>query len=355
MATKSAAKRPAAQEMTDACFAKAVADGDIVNFRFLFAPFSPLRKESSEDVHTPKYTYVRPADTSSLLYKNALDLVSRPEMRAHTQAQLDKKGPAQLPAPLLLMLGDNAVRLGKYSAAAQAYELLRIRRRMREEYLDGADDALARGDIRTAVRGYLIGAGLDYDYSAFPEPLPQVPDFQATALVMHADYPRTPEDSIALQAPDQHLRIGLDYLLITPELSARLEQHPLDTRGAFFVELVHQRDAQWGAFVKRYHEACELVLEFGKRLEREKSKKGRETLAQEVQDAQTAGDAREISARLLGRAIPEGAWWQYVKELAYEHPAAALFVARQQITPDLEIIMPRFLSGSPQVSGLGLA
>lgn len=77
----------------------------------------------------------------------------------------------------------------------------RIRRRMREEYLDAADDALAAGDIKTAVRGYVIGAGLDYDYASFPEPLPLIADFQAKALTLHADYPQRPEDSVSLQAP----------------------------------------------------------------------------------------------------------------------------------------------------------
>lgn len=355
MATKTAPKRAAAQDMIDGCFAKAVADGDIVNFKFLFMPSSPLRAESTEDVHTPKYAYLRPTDTNTVAYKNALDRVSKPDMRKHIEAQLVKKGPAQYPAALLIPLADNAVRLGKYSAAAQAYELLRIRRRMREEYLDAADDALTAGDIPTAVRGFLIGAGLDYDYSAFPEPLPQVADFQASALVLHADYPQRPEDSLSLQAPEQHLRTGLDYLLITPELSGRLESLPFETRLAFFVELVKQRDPRWAEFVKRYHEACALVTDFGQRLDRQKTERGKESLAEEVQDVQGSGDPRAISAKLLGRTIEDGAWWQYLKELAYEHPAAALFVSRQQITPDVEIIMPRYLSGSPLVDALGLA
>ena len=355
MAKNVAPNRNLPQELTDSCFAKAVADGDIVNLRFLFSPFSPLRPESLEDVNTPKYNYLRPENTSSVLYKNALDLVSSAEMRAHVKAQYDKKGPAQLPAPMLVMLADNAVRHGKYSSAAQAYELLRIRRRMREEYLDVADEALDAGDIKTGVRGYIIGAGLDYDYASFPEPLPLVPDYQAKALTLHADYPQRIEDSVALQAPEQHLRTALDYLLIDAELSARLAERPFEVRVAFLGELVRQRDAGWQDFVKRYREACDHVLEFGKRLERAKVEKGKESLAQQVEDTQSEGDPREISACLLGRTIENGAWWQYLKELAYVHPAAALFVARQQITPDLEIIMPRYVNGSPLVSELGLA
>lgn len=144
--------------------------------------------------------------------------------------------------------------------------------------------------------------------------------------------------------------------MIDPALTAHLEDQSFETRVAFFAELARVRDQDRPAFLKRYHEAWRaLVMEFGKRLERQKTEKGKETLAQEVEDVQNAGDAREISARLLGRTIEEGAWWQYLKELAYEHPAAALFVSRQQITPDLEIIMPRFVSGSPLVDALGLA
>ncbi len=355
MATKTFTKRPATAEMITACFAKAVADGDIVNFKFLFVPNSPMRVESSEDILTTKYNYLRPTDTGGVLYKNALELVSSAKIRAHIDAQLAKKGPAQYPAELLVMLGDNAVRLGKYGAASQVYELLRIRRRMREEFLDGADDALAQGDIKTAVRGYIIGAGLDYDYAAFPEPLPQLPDFQSKALALHADYPKRPEDSIGLQAPEQHLRVGLDYLLADAELTARLDGHSLETRVAFFKELVMQRDPAWGEFVKRYKETCAILIEYGQRLERQKSENGKATLADELAEAQAAAEPRKVPSSLLGREIEDGAWWQYLKELAYQHPAAALFVARQAVTPDLEIIMPRYAAGSPLVVALGLA
>lgn len=355
MASKTAKKRPASQEMIDSCFAKAVAEGDIVNFKFLFIPYSPVRANSVEDVHVPRYAYLRPTDTSGVAYKNALDLVARPEMRAHLKAQLDKAGPPQYPAELLLMLADNAVRLGKYSAAAQAYELLRIRRRMRDEFLDAAEDALDAGDIKTAVRGYVIASGLDYDYSAFPEPLPQVPDFQATALQLHADYPQRPEDSVALQQPAQQLRTGLDYLLINPELSARLEARSFDTQLAFFVELVHQRDANWADFAKRYVDTCAFVTDFGKRMEAERSERpAGSPLAAELDKLKGADEPRQIPARLLGREIPEGTWWQYLKELAYQHPAAVLFVSRQVVSADLEIILPRFMGGSPLPAALGI-
>ena len=356
MATKTIAKKAASQEMIDGCFAKAVAEGDLVNFRFLFTPSSPLRAESSEDIHTPKYSYLRPSDTGGILYKNALDKVGAPSVRAHISAQLARKGPAQYPAELLVPLADNAVRLGKLGAAAQAYELLRIRRRMREEFLDGADFALAQGDIKTAVRGYLIGAGLDYDYAAFPEPLPQVADFQTRALGLHADYPQRPEDSLPLQAPEQHLRVALDYLLIDPELAARLEGRSIEVRVAFFKELVLQRDPAWANFVKRYKDACALLIEYGQRLQRQASENaGNAALAKELAEQSGLDEPRKVPANLLGREIEDGAWWQYLKELAYQHPAAALFVARQAVSPDLEIIMPRYAAGSPLVEALGLA
>lgn len=354
MAAKTAAKRPVTQEIIDACFAKAVAEGDMVNFRFLFLPYSPLRAESTEDIQAAKYAYLRPTDTASVLYTNALDCVTSPEARAHIQAQLGKKGPAQYPSGPLILLADNAVRLGKFGAAAQAYELLRIRRRMREEFLEAADDALAQGDVQRAVHGYRVASGLDYDYAAFPEPLPQVPDFQARALALHADYPQRIEDCLALQPVEQHLRTALDYLLVDEELAARLDPHPLDLRVAFLKELVAQLDPEWSVFVQRYRETCAMLTEYGQRLQRQRTEKGKETLAQELEDLEAA-EPRRVPARLLGREIGNGAWWQYLKELAYEHPPAALFVARQAVSPELEIIMPRFAGGSPLVTALGLA
>ena len=53
-------------------------------------------------------------------------------------------------------------------------------------------------------------------------------------------------------------------------------------------------------------------------------------LALEIREQQSK-DPRLISAHLLGRKIENGEWWQYMKELAYEHPAAILFVARQVV------------------------
>ena len=70
-------------------------------------------------------------------------------------------------------------------------------------------------------------------------------------------------------------------------------------------------------------------------------------------DEQMTTDPSAISALLLGRAIPGGAWWQYMKELAYEHPAAVLFVSRQAIG-ETEIVMPRYRADSTAVRRLGL-
>ena len=59
-------------------------------------------------------------------------------------------------------------------------------------------------------------------------------------------------------------------------------------------------------------------------------------------------------AALLGREIENGEWWQYLKELGYEHPAGVLFIARQ-VVGDTEILMPRLLADSRVPRALGLA
>ena len=67
--TATASKAPVSQEIIDACLARTVAEGDIVNFRFLFISYSPLRADSSEDIEASKYTYLRPANTDSAAYR----------------------------------------------------------------------------------------------------------------------------------------------------------------------------------------------------------------------------------------------------------------------------------------------
>lgn len=351
---KEITKAPASADTINKCLAKAVADGDIVNLRFLFISYSPLRDSSTEDITADKYAYLVAESTEGAHFREAMEQVKKPLVQAQVKKELEKKGPPQLPASLVLLLADNAVRLGKYKAAAQAYELLRIRARMQEAYLDEADEALSAGDIVTAVRGYQIAVGLDYDYAAFPEPMPTSPNYQSRAQLLHADYPRRPEDAVALQQPDIHVNIALGYLLLNPQIAARLEERPLPVRLDFLAELVRQLDPNWDDFTARYAEACKLVASIGTRLEREANQAEQVALADEIKALQAEDDPADIPKLLLGRDIPGGEWWQYIKELAYEHPAAALFVVRQFVTKDLEIVMPRYVKGSPLIAALGL-
>jgi len=353
--SKVAAKTPVDQRMIDRCLAKAIADGDIVNFRFLFVSYSPLRNDSTEDIGTDKYAYLRPGEGGDRRFDEALQSVQKPAVQAHVRAQLEKNGPAQLPAELVTRLADNAVHLGKYKAAAQAYELLRIRARMQKTYLEQADAALDAGDVTRAVRGYRIAVALDYDYAAFPEPMPAPPNYQSKAQILHAQYPRQPEDAVALQRPEAHVNIMLGYLLLNADVASRLEARSLDERLAFAVELVHQLDPDWASFAARYHDACRLVHKIGTRLQQLSADGARGGLAEEIEAQTREDDPAEIPQLLLGRALEDGAWWQYIKELAYAHPAAPLFVVRQFVTKDLEIIMPRFVKDSPLIQALGLA
>ncbi len=346
---------PVSQDTVDACIAWAVSRGDMVNFRFCFISYSPLRSDSTEDVSTPKYSYLRPADENDPHYREALELVQRPEIRDHVSAQLSKKGQAQLPWELVLKLADNAVRLNKMTTAAQAYELLRIRRRMMELFYVEGDRALDDNRIDDAVRAYAKATALGYDYAAFPEPLPAVPNYQTRALMMHAIYPQKPEDCIALQPPDTHLRAALGYLL-SDEAAARLDSRPAPTRVAFLETLVRTLDPEWDAFAKRYHEACDMILKYGdKNKNPEQDADDGASLAEEIEKAQKERDWNAIPATLLGRPIDSGAWWQYLKELAYQHPAAPLFISRQIVSRDVEILMPRYVKNSEIVQRLGLA
>jgi hypothetical protein len=353
--TATASKAPVSQEIIDACLARTVAEGDIVNFRFLFISYSPLRADSSEDIEASKYTYLRPANTDSAAYRAALALTQQGPIREHVRKQLNYKGPAQYPHELVLALGDNAVRLGKYTAAAQAYELLRIRRRMKDEFLTQGDAALDAGKTLPAVKAYTIATGLDYDYAAFPEPLPAAPNHQTRALMLHARYPQKPEEALALQPTDVHLKEALNYLLLDQESAARLLERPIEVQVEFITAWVRQQDPQWDAFAQRYREACGLVKTIGERLQRQANRaEGVSAIEEAIQAQQEAHDPRAVPAKLLGRAIENGEWWQYLKDLAYQHPASILFVSRQFVSRDLEIIMPRLQLGNPLIQRLGL-
>ncbi|MBI4558130.1 MAG: hypothetical protein HY706_11160 [Candidatus Hydrogenedentes bacterium] len=343
-------------ELAAKALAKAVCEGDIVNFRLVFSPFSPARRSSTERFEAEKYSYLLPDDDleGSMVFKEALQLVQKTETWEHIQKELEEKRPAQMPSELLMVLGDHAVRAGKYTSAAQAYELLRIRPRIQEEYLRQADAALDEGNIRKAVRGYRIATGLAYNYAAFPEPLPNVPDYQTRALMLHGQYPERPEDCVALQEPQSFLSTALSYLLLDAEAAARLGARSVETRVMFLKELVAQIDVDWNEFTERFHDTLQLAKEFGKRLEQHTQ--GRwltpRSLAEEIDQA-FGEDPHKITAHLLGREIEGGEWWQYLKELAYKHPAGVLFISRQSVG-EREILVPRYRADSPVPAALGL-
>lgn len=344
-------------ELTLRAIAKAVADGDVVNFRFLFGPFSPARRDSTEHFETEKYAYLLPEDAEAgmSVFREAMELARREDVWDHIQRELEAGRPARLPSVLLLMLADNAVRLGKYTSASQAYELLRMRRRTQQQFLDQADKALDAGDVSCAVRGYLIGAGLAYDYAAFPDPLPLAPNYQTEALKLHGEYPVRPEDSVALFEPEAHVNKALEFLLYDAESAGRLLGRPFETRLAFLKELVKQIDPAWPEFVRRYHEACTLITELGQGLQRQAAgvRQGGNGLAEEIREQRQRLAPAEIMVRLLGRKIENGEWWEYLKELAYEHPASVLFISRQAVG-DMEILMPRLRAESATPRALGL-
>jgi hypothetical protein len=342
-------------QLLQRALAKAVAEGDIVNLRLLFQSFSPARANSSERFEDTKYAYLQP-DTAleqTARFQEALNAVKHSPTWAHIQQELEAKRPAQLPSELVLLLGDNAARLRKYAAAAQAYELLRIRPRMQALVLEEADRALDADDLERAVAGYRLAVGLAYDYAAFPEPLPSVPTYATQALALHAVYPRRPEESLAVLPDDAQMDLALAYLLNDNEMAARLRKRPLDQRLAFIERYVRIIDPQWDTFVQQYSTACDLITDLGDRV-RQKNLPSEEgaTLVQEIAEL-SESNPREVSARLLGRTLEPGHWWQYMKELAYTHPAAVLFVARQ-VVGDEEIIMPRYRGTSALGRRLGL-
>ncbi|PCJ58886.1 MAG: hypothetical protein COA73_09540 [Candidatus Hydrogenedentota bacterium] len=315
--------------------AKTIADGDIVDFNTLFLSWSPARSTSPETLESDKFDFVRPTaeEESSEQFRAALDAVKQSDTWSHVKQEFAANRPAQLPSDLLLMLADNAVREQKYTAAAQAYELLRIRRKMMTEFLDQADALLAQGNIPGAVRGYRIGVGLEYDYAAFPDPLPAVPRFQVEAMAIHAQLPQKHEDCISLQDDTHFADLALHYLLDNDDAASRLTAQPVEVRQSFLQELIQQLDPEWDTFANQYKAACSKVQEYGDRLKEQSG-----TLSEEIEEQQ-GPDPREIMAALLGREIVDGEWWQYLRELAYEHPAGILFITRQK-TGDHEIIMP---------------
>jgi hypothetical protein len=333
--------------------AKTVAEGDIVNFRGIFLSYSPARISSSELFGTSKYDHFACTEGQEQAeqFKQALDLVKRTAIWEHISVELSADRPPQLPWEPLMQLADNAVRLGKYSSAGQAYEQLRIRRKMQELFFDQGLAFISDDNVQKAVKAFRIGAGLGYDYAAFPEPLPNMPKHASRGLILHGTYPSQPEDSVALLNEEAHCLAIIQFILDCDEASDSIQAIPSEKRNVFLKELVRQSDPGWEQFAERYRNACGMVEEFSKRMHDQHE--SQESLKDEIEEQQ--GHRPEaIMSTLLGRTLKDGEWWQYIKELSYSHPAGVLFIARQWIG-DHEILMPRLRGDSTLPKLLGLA
>jgi len=347
-------KQPVTPERVAQVMAHCVATGDFVNFRFIFAPFSPLRNDSTENLDSPKYAYLLPEDTSDPLYLSALEAISKPEILDHVMAQLDRKGPPQYPWQPLLMLADNATRLGKFTMASQAYELLRVRRRIQEQYLELGDEAFRQGNIPRGVLAYRVACGLDYDYAAFPEPLPAVPNYQHTALILHGDFPETLEQSVPLRPETEFVRTGLVYLAGNAEIAGRLDAFDHETRREILAEWIRSSDTDWPAFAARYREALRLAEAYNRRVREIIEKSGPHAVEMAL-DEETASLPVRAQVLLSGRQADNLEWWQCLKELAASHPAGALFVTRAVVVGNREVLLPCYRGDSPLPAMIGLA
>jgi len=345
---------PANPTLVANALAKAVAEGDIVNFRMVFAPFSPARDYTAEDFSSVKYRHLLVDETiaSTSAYKTALESVQNKDTWDHIQRELQESRPPCLPSDLLMLMADNAVRLGKYTAAAQAYEVLRIRERIQMEFAEEADKLMASGEINRAVKGYDIAASLNYNYAGFPDPHPLGNDYQTRALMLHGEYPRHPEDCVAALPAERFLETAFEYLLNDRELSKRLIQHPLDVQIDFLTALIRRGDPVWDEFAHRFNEACTILQRFAAAVASEGDDHRRLSIQNEL-DAEQAGDPWVLPVALLGRELEDAQWWRYLKELAVKHPAAPLFIARQ-LMGGVEVLVPRFSPDSNIPSALGL-
>ncbi len=357
MNKKTETKKVVPQDIINKAFAKAIADGDIVNFRFLFLPYSPLREDSTEDIYSIKYSYLLPSEEEEETprFKSALALVSREDIKEHIQKQLHKKGPPQLPAEPLLMLADNAVKQGKYTSASQAYELLRIRIKIQDLFFQQGEEELAKGNISNAVTAYRIASELEYDYGAFPEPLPAVPKYQEQALILHGEYREKWEECIGYLPIQAFLTEAFNYLFLSPEHASRILTKPVDVQIEFLVKLIQNLDPKWDKFVENVNKTIPLLQELYQDI---KSRIERVAQGSLWEDEWDEGLDIEkylaIPQILLGRKITPDEWWAYLKEIAYLHPASALFVARQLIGKEKEIILPRYDPNNPVAIKLSL-
>ena len=297
--------------------ANAVATGNTFAFRDLFSRLAEAADVSADSNVPPEVTehldYLLPTEESSESpeFKAALELIEKYELDGDT-----------VPAAILEATAKRAVRLGKFAYAEDAYKLLGIKKEMVALYAQTGEQFLRDDKPANAAISFLVAASLNQ---------PVGPHFQLTGPRLHARCLMEPKNCVTTLPIEAIVDTGIHLLLSSESLSDRLiaSARP-EQKAQILATLATCREMDLPGLVGKLRAAAaELAgLEDGK-----------------------PDDYASIGPTLLGRETASGEAWQYLRELCFEHPIAALCVCTKLVR-DTPILVPIIRDGKPLIEHL---
>jgi hypothetical protein len=300
--------------------ANAVATGNSFAFRDLFSCLGEFSdtSDSGDDVAVPpevsdRLDYLLPGEEASESpeLKSAREFVGRHE-------------PAQdsIPAAILEETGGRAVRLGKFTYAEDAYRQLGIKKEIVALYAQAGEQFMRDGEAKKAAMSFFIAASIKE---------PRGPQFQQTGPQLHERCLIEPAKCVTALPTEQIIDAGIHLLLSDESLAGKLiSSAGPEQKAEALAILATCNDTELSGFIENLRG---VVSEFS------------------GIDSDKPADYAFIGPALLGRETATKDAWQYMRELCFEHPLAALCLCTKPVH-DTPILVPVIRDGKPLIDHL---
>ncbi|RJP20406.1 MAG: hypothetical protein C4520_11550 [Candidatus Abyssobacteria bacterium SURF_5] len=292
------------RELKKLVIAHALTAGNTYAFHELFSSlkeFAPVGDDSQVNkILMQHVAYLLPdqATMDCAEFKSALDLIEKQDLEGDA-----------IPGTLLEETAKNAVIRGKFAYAEDAYRLLGIKKEMVALYSQRGEQFLREGKTSHAAMSFLVASSLDQ---------PVGPNFQYLGPQLHSTCLRQPKTCVTILPIEELIDAGIQYLLAHDALSQRLlSLASLEQKRAILGVLAQYRDEDIHLLVENLRKAADLFSA--------------------IRDGKP-DDYSPIGPLLLNRPTGTDEAWQYLRELSYEHPLAALCVCIRRIKEKTKLV-----------------
>ncbi len=297
--------------------ANAVATGATFAFHDLFSRIKEFSGADGGfgpgDVLLEKCAHLLPTeeDAESPEFEAATGLIEKYDLGGDT-----------VPAAIVEATARRAIELGKFTYAGEAYKLLGIKKEMVALYAQAGEQSLREDKPRHAAMSFFVAASLDQ---------PIEPNYQYLGPQLHQGCLGAADKCVTTLPAESLVDAGIHLMLPSESLGEKLMAAVKpEQKGEILGTLTVCRDPDLAALAGALKDAAAELA----RLE--------------------GGDSRDYSsvgAALLGRKTTSNEAWQYMRELCFEHPIAALCVCFK-IVKNTPALVPVIRDGKPLIEHL---